>query len=306
MSKKRRYQIVLSVAVCIIMVTGCGRKEQLSDSDQGLYYANQEGTALVKEEYKTSGSTTEEKIEDVLEEMPKKTDAEDYRSVFPEGVKVTGWEYADGKLEICFNGQYQEMTPSQEVLLRAAVVQNLGQIQGVNYVYFLIEGEPLKDSQGSDVGYMRAEDFIQNTGSTLHSYQTAELNLYFPNSQGDQLVKESVSIRYNSNMSKEKLIVEQLIRGPLAEGAQLAIPSETKVMSVSVKDHICYVNLDEGFLNNSYLINPELTVYSIVNSIVDGGSISKVQISVNGQSDINYMGQVDLSKPLSRNPELVE
>lgn len=306
MSKKRRYQIALSAAVCIIMVTGCGRGKQLSDSDQGLYYANQEGTALVKEEYKTSGSTTEEKIEDVLKEMPKKTDDEDYRSVFPEGVKVTGWEYADGKLEICFNGQYQEMTPSQEVLLRAAVVQNLGQIQGVNYVYFLIEGEPLKDSQGSDVGYMRAEDFIQNTGSTLHSYQTAELNLYFPNSQGDKLVKESVSIRYNSNMSKEKLIVEQLIKGPLTEGAQLAIPSETKVMSVSVKDHICYVNLDEGFLNNSYLINPELTVYSIVNSIVDGGSISKVQISVNGQSDINYMGQVDLSKPLSRNPELVE
>ena len=306
MSKKRRYQIALSAAVCIIMVTGCGRGKQLRDSDQGLYYANQEGTALVKEEYKTSGSTTEEKIEDVLKEMPKKTDAEDYRSVFPEGVKVTGWEYSDGKLEICFNGQYQEMTPSQEVLLRAAVVQNLGQLQGVNYVYFLIEGEPLKDSQGSDVGYMRAEDFIQNTGSTLHSYQTAELNLYFPNSQGDKLVKESVSIRYNSNMSKEKLIVEQLIRGPLAEGAQLAIPSETKVMSVSVKDHICYVNLDEGFLNNSYLINPELTVYSIVNSIVDGGSISKVQISVNGQSDINYMGQVDLSKPLSRNPELVE
>ncbi|MCF2682954.1 GerMN domain-containing protein [Faecalicatena contorta] len=306
MSKKRRYQIVLSAVLCMIMVTGCGRGKQLSDSDQGLYYANQEGTALVKEEYKAAGSTTEEKIEDVLKEMPKKTDDEDYRSVFPEGVKVTGWEYADGKLEICFNGQYQEMTPSQEVLLRAAVVQNLGQIQGVNYVYFLIEGEPLKDSQGSDVGYMRAEDFIQNTGSTLHSYQSAELDLYFPNSQGDKLVKESVSIRYNSNMSKEKLIVEQLIKGPLEEGAQLAIPPETKVMSVSVKDHICYVNLDEGFLNNSYLINPELTVYSIVNSIVDGGSSSKVQISVNGKSDINYMGRVDLSKPLSRNPELVE
>ncbi|MGN1378477.1 MAG: GerMN domain-containing protein, partial [Dorea sp.] len=241
MSKKRRYQIALSAAVCIIMVTGCGRGKQLSDSDQGLYYANQEGTALVKEEYKTAGSTTEEKIEDVLKEMPKKTDDEDYRSVFPEGVKVTGWEYADGKLEICFNDRYQEMTPSQEVLLRAAVVQNLGQIQGVNYVYFLIEGEPLKDSQGSDVGYMRAEDFIQNTGSTLHSYQTAELNLYFPNSQGDQLVKESVSIRYNSNMSKEKLIVEQLIKGPSSEEAQPAIPPETKVMSVSVKDHICYV-----------------------------------------------------------------
>lgn len=48
MSKKRRYQIVLSAVLCMIMVTGCGRGKQLSDSDQGLYYANQEGTALSK------------------------------------------------------------------------------------------------------------------------------------------------------------------------------------------------------------------------------------------------------------------
>ena len=84
------------------------------------------------------------------------------------------------------------------------------------------------------------------------------------------------------------------------------IPAETKVLGISIKDHICYVNLDEGFLNNTYVIDPELTVYAIVNSIVEGGSTSKVQISVNGKSDIQYMEKVDLSKPLSRNLEIVE
>lgn len=306
MSKKKRCWIALGIAVSILVVTGCGKEKQPGDSEPGLYYANPEGTGLVREEYQITGSTTEEKIEDVLNTMTQETEERDYRSVFPDDVKVTEWEYAAGKLEICFNEQYQEMTASQEVLLRSAVVQNLGQIQGVNYVYFMVEGKPLKDSQGNDVGYMRAEDFIQNTGSSLHSYQTADLELYFPNGKGDKLVKESVSIRYNSNMSKEKLIVEQLIKGPSTEDAQPVIPPETKVMSVSVKDYICYVNLDEGFLNNSYLVDPELVVYSIVNSIVEGGSSSKVQISVNGKSDINYMDRVDLSKPLSRNLELVE
>ena len=107
-------------------------------------------------------------------------------------------------------------------------------------------------------------------------------------------------------LSKEKLIVEQLIKGPSSGSSQSVIPVETKVLGVSVKDHICYVNLDEGFLNNTYVIDPELTIYAIVNSIVEGGSSSKVQISVNGKSDINYMGKVDLSKPLSRNLEIVE
>ena len=65
-------------------------------------------------------------------------------------------------------------------------------------------------------------------------------------------------------------------------------------------------NLDEGFLNNTYTIDPKITIYAIVNSIVDGGASSQVQILVNGESDITYMGTVDLSKPLSRDQNLVE
>ena len=38
------------------------------------------------------------------------------------------------------------------------------------------------------------------------------------------------------------------------------IPAETKVLSVSVKDHICYVNLDKGFLDTTNVMNPELPV----------------------------------------------
>ena len=58
-----------------------------------------------------------------------------------------------------------------------------------------------------------------------------------------------------------------------------------KRQGVSLKDSICYVNLDEGFLNNAYVLNPRLTVYSIVNSVIDGGNSSRVQISINGESD---------------------
>ncbi len=84
------------------------------------------------------------------------------------------------------------------------------------------------------------------------------------------------------------------------------IPPETKVIGVSVKDGVCYVNLNESFMNNTYVTDPRITVYAIVNSIVDGGACSQVQISVNGESNIEYMGSVDLSKPLSREQDFVE
>ena len=60
-------------------------------------------------------------------------------------------------------------------------MRGLGQIAGVTGVEFLVAGEPLKDRGGEPVGAMRPEDFIQNIGSSLHSYQMGDLTLYFAN-----------------------------------------------------------------------------------------------------------------------------
>ena len=164
----------------------------------------------------------------------------------------------------------------------------------------------MTDSQGNAIGYMGPEDFLQYKGSSLHQYQPKKLKLYFANENGDKLKPEEVSVRYNSNMSIERLIVDQLIKGPSGNGLGPVIPPETKVIGVSVKDTVCYVNLDDGFLNNTCAVDPVVTVYAIVNSIVDGGASSQVQISVNGESNIKYMGVIDLSKPLSRDQNIVE
>ncbi len=125
------------------------------------------------------------------------------------------------------------------------------------------------------------------SGSTLHTYQSVDLELYFANSEGDKLVTETEHVRYNSNTLKEKLIVEELMKGPFAETHKKVIPMDTVLLGVSVKDDICYVNFDNGFLNMTD-IQPEVTIYSIVNSIIRGGSASKVQILVNGDSNLKY------------------
>lgn len=113
-------------------------------------------------------------------------------------------------------------------------------------------------------------------------------------------------MRYNSNMSVEKLVVEQLIKGPSMQEHQPVLPPETKLLGISVKDGICYVNFDDQFQSSVYGVNPELAIYSLVNSIVEAGNASQVQISVNGETDMKYQGVIDLSKPLSRNLDLEE
>ena len=56
------------------------------------------------------------------------------------------------------------------------------------------------------------------------------------------------------------------------------------------------MNLDAGFLDTTNVMNPEVPVYAIVNSIVDGSAISRVQILIDGKTDITYMGKINLEK----------
>ena len=49
------------------------------------------------------------------------------------------------------------------------------------------------------------------------------------------------------------------------------------------KDGICYVNLDETFLAVVNNVSTDVSVYAIVNSLVELSSVNKVQILINGE-----------------------
>ena len=204
-----------------------------------------------------------------------------------------------------FSAEYLEIEQLEEKLMRAAVVQSLLTVEDINAVSFSVDGEALKDSDGSIVGLMNEDDFVENTASSPSSYQTDTLVLYFANETGDKLVEQQVDVRYSSNVSKEKLIVEKLMQGPKGSGAYPTINPDTNLLSVTIKDQICYVNFDSTFLVSAYDILPEIAIYSLVNSLVTGTEAVQVQITINGESKATYMETVDLSQPLEKNMDLV-
>lgn len=304
MNKRKKIVVLVCLLMCMSLLVSC-KKSDASEGDYELYYVNVQTQALEQEEVQIDGDTTEEKIESMLKELKKNPEDVDVRSAFPEKIKVEKWELTSGRLGISFNQEYKNVKKVPELLFRASLVQSLIQIDGVNSVKFYIGEDPLCDANGNEIGAMNDEDFVQNAGSTLHTYQSADLELYFANSKGDALVTESEHVRYNSNTLKEKLIVEELMKGPSTESYKKVIPLDTVLLGVSVKDDVCYVNFDNGFLN-MIDVQPEVTIYSIVNSVIQGGSASQVQILVNGDSNLKYQEQVDLSKPLSEREDIVE
>ncbi len=99
------------------------------------------------------------------------------------------------------------------------------QIDGVDCVAFYIGDAPLTDAKGNLVGTINQDSFIENPGEQINSIQNTTLTLYFSNLDGDGLVKEvREDVYYSSNISMEKLIMEQLLDGPKTKDAKSAIP----------------------------------------------------------------------------------
>lgn len=306
---KRAAALSAALLLALGLLTGCGGDRSApKQGEEYLLYVEQGSMSLVPVAWEPSAGETRDMVREALEEMKEPGAPEGYVSAIPEEVSVEVKDLRNGKLDLTFSDSYSSLSKKSEVLLRAAVVQSLTQIEGISRVRFFIGDQPLREADGTDTGYMGAEDFVRNIGSALNSYEKTDLTLYFADADGNSLARETVNARYNSNTSLQKLILEQLLKGPRTQECQDTLPSDTILLGVSVKDGICYVNFDEGFLSQDYQVSPELAVYSIVNSLVENGDgeVQSVQISVNGESDIKFRNAVDLSHPLERNPDLVE
>lgn len=289
---KRKLLILLGCMLCSLLI-GCGEKERQGD-EMYVYYLNADGNALLQASYPMMDA------EGVLDKM--KTHA-----LLPKGVEIQKYKVDRLQLQLYFNEAYSEMNKSTEVLVRAAIVQTMTQLPDVEFVSFYIGNEALRDNDGSVVGLMTAQDFVQNTGSSIDSYQTTDLRLYFADKEGKQLKETKKSnIRYNANTAIERLVVEQLMKGTSSAGSQSVIPKTTKLLGVSVKDGVCYVNFDSKFVTDSYDLNPEVTIYAVVNSIIANANVTRVQILIDGANDAMYKNIVDLSKPLEWNVEIVK
>lgn len=301
----RKWLWILLLAIPLLMA-GCRKQQQVDESGYRIWYINQDETCLKYENKELQSKNEEGLLREMMEVMRETPTDDELKPVIPEDVELLDFDFEHNQLYLDFSPEYKKMPKVYEVLCRAAIVRTLGQIDGVEYVDFQVNGEPLTDLEGKEIGLMNEDQFIENAGEEINAYKTADLTLYFSNKAGDKLVGQRVAMEYNSNISLEKLIVEQLIAGPPFEGAYPTIPSETKLLNISIKDKICYVNLDEGFLGTGYNVIESIPVYSIVNSLIENTDAQKVQISINGESNRMFRESINFDTIFEKNEGLIE
>lgn len=291
-----------------VALTGCSFGEQggkVPDSEYYFYHIDETKTELVPVAYTPSKETTEAMLQDFMKLLNGKEHGEDDISLLPEGVEIVTHSVHDGVLNLDFSKEYLQMDAAREVLARAGVVKTFSQLSDIGYVKFQVDGKPFLDSNKKPIGIMNEESFLESSGKDLNSYQTADVVLYFASEDGEKLISEERKVYFPSNVTLETVVVEQLLKGP-KEAGNPTMPSTTKIVSVTTMDKVCYVNLNRSFLEEPLPLREELPVYSIVNSLIDTCRVEKVQLSVDGVTDITYGEQMDLDQSYKKNEELID
>ena len=302
---KKVFLIFLPVLI-VFALSGCKEPEnsRTGDDEYLIYYLKNDGISLVTERYEAEENETDKLIVELMDKM-NKPDSDRYKSVYAEKIVVNEYVLDKKVLYIHFSEGYSLMDDVEEVLFRSSMVRVMCQIEGIDYVSFYINEQPLTNDMGNVVGLMASEHFIDNTSDSLNNLQWAQLNLYFADSTGQNLICEQREVAYGRNVSVEMSILENLIEGPENSQAKRALPRNLKILGVSVKEGICYVNLDSSFLNAMVDASADVTIYSMVNSLCELPNIKQVQILVDGSSEKTFMDKYPLTTLFERNLNLV-
>ena len=286
----------------VLLLSGCGSDE--SEDGIAVYYKELTFTGLRTERAVITGESQDEMVYELWLRLCRSDYDEERISVVPAGMELTRFSVDRNNLSLYLNSVYLDMDNVSELLFRAAAVKTFTQLAGIETVSFFVDEKPLMNSSYTPLGAQRASDYADIVGSALPGEKRTTLTLYFASGDGESLVRDRREAVYVSAYSVEKDVIRRLIAGPQAKGHEPTLPEDLQLISINVKDRICYVNFDSTFIRDALPLDSQLIIYSIVNSLTELPEVYEVQIMIEGDSDVEFRG-ISLDHPFERNLNLI-
>ncbi len=304
MKKRRTYRFIFALLWLVLAVlAGCQQREEplgVGERTYQIYYLNTATTRLVQQEFRTNSTDQGELVRELMYEFQNVPADVDCQAALSEKVVYLGCRQEEKVLYLYFDANYTSMKAEREILCRAALVQTLTQVPGVEYINIYSGDQPLMNRSNMPVGMLSSTDFIDSI-SDVNAFEETEFVLYFTDGGGEELIPEKRTVMYNINTSVEQVVLEELISGPEMEGLMPTLDSGTRLLNVSVNENVCYINFNSAFLSNSLEVKDELPIYSIVNSLSELSTVNRVQITVNGEQNVKFRDAVSLNTLFERN-----
>lgn len=309
--------VYLSVCLLCVLLMACGQKEtekttehKLLKNEIYMYYVNTDLTDVVKKEFRIKlENTLEDNVDLIMKEFITQTGNEEFQSPIPSGIEYVSnvFDEKHGRLTINVNILYDEVQADALLFFKTCVVKTLQQLEDVDVVAIALTDLANPDSETATATENFDEySFAMSFGDSNGYQQKGSIVLYFATPDGESLKEYHKAIEISNNTSLAEVVVAALIEGPKQDGYQATIPENTTVSNISVKDSICYVDFSDEFYNTDNPMRNDIIVYSIVNSLVELPTVSKVQFLRNGEKQSFYRETMPFDALFERNLDLIE
>ena len=300
---------LLLVLATAVFLAGCHKDKATVTPGEGeivIYYSNASCSRLISKIYTPQHEQTVELARELYAKM-QEGGYEDTIPAVAADITISDISLSGNTMSIALQGPWDTMRAPNRMLFLAAVTRTLTQLKDVDGILFTMNGEALTDESGNMMGVLRSASFVDNAVDNPEDYREAVIALYFANEAMDGLVKVERKVVYRSSSSMERIVVEQLLRGPEDSGAKASLPNTASLLSINVRDGVCYVNFDSKFITEVLGSYDYVPVYSVVNSLTELPNVDKVQISINGSSETGFQRDIlSFAIPFTRNMKYVE
>ncbi len=305
--KRKRMSGLLLFLLGALLLAGCSQ-DSLGKGEYAyrIFFMQKSRMELSRVTYYTNETNPNQLVPELWNQFTTTPEDLDVVTIFNGGITLLDWEIKEEVLSLYFSSGYKLMDQATELLFRAGVVGTFGQIPGIDGILFYADGQRLTDGSSKVIPLMKPEDFVDITGEEVNSVQISNIALYYANKTGDGLLPCTMKVAYSSNTSIEEFILEQLIEGPSEEGFYPVLDSDVEVNSVQVKGRVCYVDLNQAFLETSQPVEDNIVIYSIVNSLCEMQDIYQVQFSIDGVSNVKFKDTIQLNQAFERNLDYAE
>lgn len=305
--KSKKAFIIAAVLVIVAVVTAVIRIDYDKNTKKqsvDLYFMTEDGTGIIAEPSTIRYTNENELISAVIEELRQGPSASNRGKIMSESTRLNSITVQGNKaVTVDLSEEFLTDDSSKNVLGVYAITKTLCSTDKVLSVKVTVNGNAITDRDGKELGFVAASDI--NLETEEYSSELREVVLYFANSAKTGLVREERTIKITDQQPIEQYIINELIKG--SESQQSLLSDKTVLISGELADNICYLNFKSNFLTeNAHGKDHErLVIYSIVNSLTELQTISRVQFYMDGKRVDNF-GSINIKDYISRDNSIIE
>ncbi len=296
---------LLLTFICFCFTACSLKKPTAGESETCVYYVNDAGSEFIAEVVDVPNASQKEQIEYLIEKLL--TPSAGKSSPLNAGTKLNSVAVQDEIAVVDFSKEFYGGEAIDKTLASVAVAKTLCSLDYISGVQILVEGKDALGSDGKPIGILLESELVINQESTPSTMQNTTLKIYFSNEDSEFLVPERRNIDTSGGDTAEKLIIEELMKGPKVSSHFKTIPQDAKLLSVETKDGVCFVNFSKEFVekHSGGTTAQQLTIYSIVNSLTELSAIERVQFLIEGEKQEEFHDMVIL-EPMVPNKDLIK